>query len=136
MSNIKLDVLALDPDSETVSLVLAGEKTVGDYSTDYDEYLGVEFSPTWVMRYSKDKTLEMYDFELSMDGTINELLPNGLDYKIKGMYDIPEWDLFDLTAGEAVLHAWLKANSRWANKCKEGILEGTKHLIRKDLKFR
>jgi len=121
--NIVLTILCFDPDYEDVALVLPGEKTIGDYKMGKDEYLGVEFWQCMYIRYNSNKTLEMFSIDAGQERVMEDLLSCGFDEKIKGMYDIPEWKLFGLTAGEVILHAYLKAYGNYKKEWLKQELE-------------
>ncbi len=136
MDNIVLDVLGLNPSMESVDLVLHGKTIMEGYITDYDEYLDIETTPTFILSYTKDKTLRIFSIEAGMDRLIEDIQVGKID-KLKGLYDIPEWKLYDLTAGEAVLHAWVQAHRRYPlESVQNKVREACKTLRRGELRFK
>ncbi|PID29987.1 MAG: hypothetical protein CR982_01765 [Candidatus Cloacimonadota bacterium] len=134
MANIELKVDWFSPEKETV--LIRTEDYYKDGDLYRDDYLGLDFSPTFLVTYDEKKILREFFTEAGMEDLIKEIKPGNID-RLKGLYDIPEWKLYDLTAGEAVLHAWVQAYRRYPlESVQKKVREACKTLRRGELRFK
>jgi len=125
MSNVVLEINYLRADS--ISLAPVNRKKILNARCGYDPFLEVIFTPTFAMEINENKELVGLWLEAGME-FINEALEKGLDNKLVGLYNLPEWGIKDYTAGELLLEVQHKLYGGYSKKTGSYKRKWTKHL--------
>jgi len=126
MSNIilKIDYLY---GGDCLDLLSENRKSFRYDVFDYDPFLEIEFTPTFEIDVNEDKEMVGLIIEAGMED-IDKALEKGLDHKLTGLYDLPEWGIKDYTAGELLLEVQHKLYGGYSKKTGSYKRKWTKHL--------
>lgn len=104
--NIILDVDYENYDRDCINISRRDQNVDDDCFIPYgkDTFLAIEQTPTFQIEYNEKKELCGFFVEIK-DEFAAAAVKNGLDKKLVGKYDIPAWELTDLSAGEVIIEA-------------------------------
>ncbi len=104
MDNVVLDVVMLEPECV---LLRANNRALEPVNQKLTRELDLPEWPTFRLTIVGAELVE-FDFEAEIEETLL-YIEKGLDYKLSGLYDIPEWGIKDYSVGKILIEALKRA---------------------------